>query len=367
MTIGSMNKLLDKWIVFTLCMAFYIHDSHEAYMVVPVILAVTDSALNSYFDNLYFKCISFAAYTAACIFVPDLLFFMPLICYDILLLRWKWLIFFVIIPMGFNSAKISVITNILTVLLIVLVWLMKHREESLEKIKSEYISLRDTAKEFSLQLESKNKELMEKQDYEINLATLNERNRIAREIHDNVGHLLSSSILQIGAFMATCKDEAFRESLNTLKMTLSQGMDSIRNSIHDLHDESIDLYTQTRTLVGNFHFCPITLDYDIENNPNKKIQYALLSIIKEALSNIIKHSEATHVNVILREHPALYQLIIKDNGAKQAMNLDAGIGLKNITDRVNGLSGIAHISNENGFVVFVTIPKEAPYENSNCR
>jgi signal transduction histidine kinase len=43
---------------------------------------------------------------------------------------------------------------------------------------------------------------MEKQDYEIYLATLRERNRIAREIHDNVGHMLSRSILQIGALKA---------------------------------------------------------------------------------------------------------------------------------------------------------------------
>jgi len=52
-------------------------------------------------------------------------------------------------------------------------------------------------------LRQKNRELIEKQDYEIRLATLNERGRIAREIHDHVGHLLSRSILQIGALMVT--------------------------------------------------------------------------------------------------------------------------------------------------------------------
>ena len=45
------------------------------------------------------------------------------------------------------------------------------------------------------------------QDYEIYLATLKERNRIAREIHDNVGHMLTRSILQLGALSVINKDE----------------------------------------------------------------------------------------------------------------------------------------------------------------
>ena len=66
-------------------------------------------------------------------------------------------------------------------------------------------------------MELKNKDLMEKQDYEVNLATLNKRNGIAREIHDSVGHVMSSSILQVGALIATAQDEMARESLWNLK------------------------------------------------------------------------------------------------------------------------------------------------------
>lgn len=59
--------------------------------------------------------------------------------------------------------------------------------------------MRDTDTELKLVMEQRNRELLEKQDNEIYLATLRERNRIAREIHDNVGHMLSRSILQVGA------------------------------------------------------------------------------------------------------------------------------------------------------------------------
>ena len=64
------------------------------------------------------------------------------------------------------------------------------------------MKLRDDSTEKNLLLEEKNHMLVEKQNYEIYTATLKERNRIAREIHDNVGHLLSRSILITGAAKA---------------------------------------------------------------------------------------------------------------------------------------------------------------------
>ena len=361
----DMSKLMDKSIIFLFCLVFYIQNTADLYVVVSVIIAIICSALNSFFDNYYFRLISFVIYIVACIYFSGLIFFMPLICYDILLLKWQALVFLAAVPLAINFSRVSSITQFLLVLFIVLAGLMKYRTTSAEKTQLEYIQLRDSAKEFSLQLEDKNQELLERQDYEINLATLQERNRIAREIHDSVGHLLTSSILQIGALMARCQDEAFKESLCTLKSTLSQGMNSIRDSIHDLHDESLDLYSETNALIINFGFCPVSLDYDIEGSTDKKIKYAFIAIIKEALSNIIKHSDASKVHITLREHPALYQLIIKDNGTKQGLNSEGGIGLQNIMDRVNSLSGFVNVSNESGFVVFISVPKEGSYENCN--
>lgn len=85
--------------------------------------------------------------------------------------------------------------------------LLKLRTLALSRSRRDYKDLTDNAKEISLHLEQKNKELLEKQDYEIQVATLNERNRIAREIHDSVGHLLSRSILQLGALKAVHRQE----------------------------------------------------------------------------------------------------------------------------------------------------------------
>lgn len=353
-----MNKLIDKAIVFTLCIVSYTEYDYDIYIVVPVICVLAASAFLSFLENDTVSMFVFIAYCAACALFPNFLFFLPLVCYDIFFSSRQYALLLSLVPLGIGLSEFPLLTCVVTALFIALAYLIKLRTVSLEKVRNEYIALRDTTKEFSLQLESKNKELMEKQDYEINLATLNERNRIARDIHDSVGHILSNSILQTGALIATCKDEDIRKRLGTLKDTLAQGMDSVRSSIHDLHDESIDLYTETKALADNFHFCDIKIDYDMESNPHKKVKYALLAVMKEALSNVIKHSDATTVHITLREHPALYQLIIKDNGSKKETSGE-GIGLKNIEQRINGLNGIVNIGCDNGFTVFISIPKEA--------
>lgn len=133
-------------------------------------------------------------------------------------------------------------------------WFMNWRTMRLIYLEKKYRSLRDTYQELLLSLEAKNRDLLEKQDYEIKLATLNERNRIARDIHDNIGHVLSSTLLQVGALLAVNPDGPMRESLLALKQTLSSGMDSIRQSIHDLHDTSIDLHNEILWHYQGFHF-----------------------------------------------------------------------------------------------------------------
>jgi signal transduction histidine kinase len=88
-----------------------------------------------------------------------------------------------------------------------------------------------------------------------------------------------------------------------------------------------------------------------------KIKYTMLYIIKEALSNVIKHSDASSVKISLKEHPALYQLIVKDNGSEKEM-MEDGIGIKNMRQRVESLGGIANIGYSGGFTVFISIPKD---------
>jgi len=213
---------------------------------------------------------------------------------------------------------------------------------------------------------------MEKQDYEIKLATLAERNRIAREIHDNVGHLLTRSLLQISALRVThAENEQMTDELDMIKNTLSDAMDSIRSSVHNLHDESIDLRSRLEAMLNGFVFCPVKLRYDAGDLPvNVKLCFA--AIVREALSNIAKHSNATGAGITLTEHPSFFQMVIYDNGTSKIVNSSAtgssgntgGIGLQNMADRVDALGGIFKTEQDKGFKVFISVPKEIRKECS---
>lgn len=165
---------------------------------------------------------------------------------------------------------------------------MEYNTRKYITLKEEFRRTKDDSEERNLLLAEKNKMILEKQDYEIETAILKERNRIAREIHDNVGHVLSRSILLVG------------------------------------------------------------------------VKYCFISIVKEALANVSRHSNATEVKIMVREHPALFQLSVEDNGKETKYNKQdrEGIGLTNMQERVNGLKGNFRIATEDGFRLFITVPKD---------
>lgn len=219
-----------------------------------------------------------------------------------------------------------------------------------------YKKNRDDSREITLLLKEKNKALIENQDYQVYTATLKERNRIARDIHDNVGHMLSRAILMTGALKTVNQQENLSSSFHDLDTTLNIAMDNIRASVHDLHDESVNLKDAVNDIIEGFTFCPVNLNYDISIGVPSDIKYSFISIIKEALSNVVRHSNATFVEITVQEHPYMYQLVISDNGTKVHMK-DTGIGLANMKDRINTLKGTINFTTDSGFKIFVIVPK----------
>jgi signal transduction histidine kinase len=273
-----------------------------------------------------------------------------------------------LVPIGLSFSLYEPFTLLLLVLFLCITFFAKYKTYKMKKLLLEFYSYRDNAKELEILLEEKNQKLLENQDVEIHLATLNERNRISKEIHDNIGHLISRSLIHIGALLTVSKEKNTKEGLHVLQDSLSEGMDSIRSSIHNIHNESIDLFSQIDTLVKDFCFCPISFDYSLRTSPTLPLKYFFIWTIKEALANIMKHSNGSNVTVVLMEHPIMYQLIIYDNGRLtkeqtkkvEEMNENTsnskGMGVRNMIERVQGFGGMIQFSGDNGFKIFITIP-----------
>lgn len=240
---------------------------------------------------------------------------------------------------------------------------LHHKTLKQQKNSQALISLRDYSQEQNILMVKKNRELASMQETQVHLATLKERNRIAREIHDNVGHMLTRSILQAAALDAINQNDTLSAPLHELQDTLNTAMTNIRTSVHDLHDDSVDLENVIRQSLTALTDFDLSFEYDMAPYVPRDIKYTLIAIVKEAASNIIKHSNGNHVQVLLREHPVFYQCSIRDNGRVDKIKNNQGIGLLNMKERIEGLKGTFFLSHENGFHILITIPKQQETQN----
>ncbi|SMC39494.1 Signal transduction histidine kinase [Oscillospiraceae bacterium] len=211
-------------------------------------------------------------------------------------------------------------------------------------------------------------EIMKNADNEIYVARLKERNRIAREIHDNVGHMITRVIVQLQAVKIINKDPVVGAQLESVGETLDLAMTGIRKSVHELHDDSIDLSIGindiTKTISEKFE---VEVKTSIESPADNKTKSAVLGIIKEAVTNISKYSSGDKVLIEVTENNTFWRIKVFDNGSNPVREFDlsddslsegTGIGLKNIGARASGAGGRASVlSDEKGFTILATLPK----------
>lgn len=369
-----MERLLDKVIVLVGCVAVMFFMPFAVAQVVGLLVALAVSSFAEVTSvPQKVRTALLVGYLAIALFVHEFALFVPLLAYDCMrsesyVARFCW----AVCPL--------VAVDVLPIPVIVFVFvasgvacILSYRTTQRERERVRFLALRDELHEASMALERKNRDLQEKQDYEVTLATLNERSRIAREIHDNVGHLLTRSVLQVEALQVVhAEDDQVKGELEQVGSTLHEALDTVRRSVHDLHDESLDLRTQLTSIAESDRTLEVELDYKADDVP-KEVGYCFIAIVREALANAAKHSDADRVHVSVIEYPAFWRLAVHDNGsapgqpfAPRALRGEAdvrsgtGIGLQTMEDRARALGGVFRAEYERGFRIFVTIPKEMP-------
>lgn len=356
-----MENLIDKIIIYICCSVFLAGFGVNSYTIVPLAISVIISCTIIFFNTPSVSIFGYLIYVLLSFIFPSLIFFLPLFLYDLFMTPYVYIGIVCVAPIVYKFNSLPYVSYILISALCVFVFVMRKRSFDLAELKKNYTALRDNMQEEYNKLRSRNKDLLERQEYEVTNATLAERNRIAREIHDTVGHIISRCLLQIGALIAVSPDGSVKEGLNSVKETLSTGMDNIRESIHNLHEDSMNLEDKLNEILDNFTFCETDYTYSITSNMTMKLKYTILYIVKEALSNVIKHSKATKVTIIISEIPSFYQILIHDNGIGSAKlhSVNAkSMGLSSFYERVNEMNGNINVTNDNGFKIYITIPKE---------
>ena len=230
--------------------------------------------------------------------------------------------------------------------------------------------LEDTLSDKVLYLSTKNAELEEAREYIAQTATLTERTRIARDIHDNVGHILTRMNMQLEALKVihASDDGSIREELESLSLELNQAM---RNSVHMLADSAVDLQVELQSLVRQSGIKDATVSYRTEHDIPPVAVRALIAVTREALTNAINHGQATQAVVSVTEFPGFWQLSVKSNGTMPALPphghdllaslSETGLGLRSMEERMERIGGTLHIAitETDRFIVTATIPKES--------
>jgi signal transduction histidine kinase len=391
-----MERALDKSVLLALGAFMAAMLPSSTTQVIAALLAVSVAALFDV-DTLprALRAGSLLGYVAASLAYVDFVAFLPLIAYDCFrldgildglssetraVLKAIWAA-----PLLPALASLPPLPVLLLALLGGLACMMAWHGQRLGTTLDGYRGRRDELMSLSRSLEQKNRDLEERQSLELRLATLAERSRIAREIHDNVGHLLTRSVLQVEAMQVLHgADPDLAADLANVASGLREAYESVRLSVHGLHEEAFDLHSQLKALAletEGLSRLPgraqagtaqpgdvgqplrIALDYGLgETAPSPAVSHSLLSIAKEALANSIRHSDASLVKVSLKEFPGFYQMTVHDNGSQApaaGSRPSGGIGLANMEERARVLGGVLYASYDAGFRVFVSIPKEA--------
>ncbi len=353
-----MNRLIDKLAIMLICLVGFGSSDNITAPVVGFLVSAAISTAAQIFTGKKIASVLIIVYSAACGIFPILFCAIPLMLYDALWEKKYWLVLPAITVL-FQLDRLTEHQFIISAVGMIASVIIYIRVSKLEDTVRTLTSLRDEIAEKNISLADRNMQLAEATDNEIHLASLRERNRIAREIHDNVGHMLTRSLLQSGALIILNKDENLKEPLEELKNTLDSAMTGIRESVHDIRDDSIDLKAVIEESISSVdERFDVDLDYDAGKNIPGKIKLCAAGIVKEGLSNAVKHSDGNKISIVFREHPGFYQLMIEDNGSCKSIS-QSGMGLKNMEDRADSVGGrISFTPSENGFRIFMSVPKK---------
>lgn len=227
-------------------------------------------------------------------------------------------------------------------------------------------AVRDDLREKVLTLQDTNAQLLQAQDYELRAAALAERTRIAREIHDGVGHLLTRLLLQVKALQVVHRDESgVVADLTTLDGGLDEALDSMRRSVHALSDDGEELATSLNLLGSRCGIDSVRVDCPTEAEPPAAVARCVVAVVREALTNAARHGGARSARVAVTDYPAFWQVTVDNDGTVPAEGEPAaagrggsGLGLRSMTERVEALGGRVRITPRPRFTVFATIPKD---------
>ena len=192
-----------------------------------------------------------------------------------------------------------------------------------------------------------------------------ERQRIANDLHDDLGGLMATVKLHFNAL----KDKNSPELFEKTNQLIDEAYQKVRSVAHAKNSGVIakqGLLKAVRNMANNISESNAikidVVDHGLENRLENSLELTIFRIIQELITNTIKHASATECTIHLTNHEDALNIMVEDNGIgfnpKQITTKNKGMGISSIDKRVEHLNGSMTIESENqkGTTIIIDIP-----------
>lgn len=214
------------------------------------------------------------------------------------------------------------------------------------------------------ELKEANSKLEEYANESARLAETRERNRLAREIHDTLGHSLTGIITGIEAciMLMDVAPEATKEQLKAIAEVARTGIVDVRHSVKALHADALETMDLEDALIKLIDSTTrstgvrITHKFDVDlNHFNQDEEDVIYRVVQESITNAIRHGGANRIHVEILSKDGELHIVVSDNG-KGCTEVKPGFGLHHMKERLEMLGGRLDYKSGMGFVIHAVIP-----------
>ena len=235
-----------------------------------------------------------------------------------------------------------VLANLLYVVILAALILTKNMTRQREEIQSLYDSQRQNVYE----LDEARKRLLEYAQKVENAAQIEERNRISKEIHDELGHkLIRTKLMMEAAIQVIPHDkEKGMDMLYQIRDQLSESMETLRTTVRNLKpDDRVVRSFSIQQLVEDFtKSSGVQVEVTVRGEPFRQypsMEVALYRNAQEALTNAVRHGQARHIAVQLEYFPDRLEMSVSNDGRLPEGKIVKGLGLQGMEERLSLFGG----------------------------
>lgn len=260
---------------------------------------------------------------------------------------------------GMESLLVCLNVLLFVLFMILLFTGQKAENSRIRKLNKQLNQANDRLRDYAFELER--------------MTEVRERNRLAREIHDTLGHTLTGIIMGSDAGLALfdAAPEEAKKRIQVVAQAARDGLNDVRRSIKALRPDALEntsLEEALETMITNFKATTSAeVLYDQQAGPLHFAQDeedTLYRVLQESMTNAVRHGHATEIRIRLTRRESLLTIDVRDNGLGSGEEPQEGFGLRHMRERLELLGGSLTFGNrealdgdgERGFYIVVSLP-----------